>query len=161
MPESPLASSSGRTGSIAGRYHKDVVDYEQVDVTRSPDGSMHKEKVHQKCVDKQGAVTAQTAPVQQQPAQQDNCHKKHDDCNNKGSDSSWGCMWIVWIILIFIIILVIVMGVLWAVKPGCVTRECEDSNDGCEVDFGKAALYAFVITFFLVLIGCLVWCCCR
>jgi hypothetical protein len=80
----------------------------------------------------------------------------------KTTDESWGCMWIVWVILIFIIILIIVIGALWFIKPDCVTKQCDDGGDGgCEVDLCKAALYAFVITFFIVLIGCCIWWCVR
>lgn len=157
MPE-----SSGRSMAAAGRYEKDVVDYEEVNVTRTPDGGKHKEKCHHKHKEVSGGVVAQTetTPVQHQATQhhEKQCTPQEKQCND---DSSWGCMWLVWIILIFIIILVIIMAVFWAVKPSFVTRECEDANDGCEVDLARAALYAFVITFFLILIGCAIWCCCR
>jgi len=81
--------------------------------------------------------------------------KKHaDDCG--GSSGAW----IVWIVLIFIIILFIVMGCFWFVKPDCVTRDCDDGNT-CknEFDIGRAGLYAFVITFFLIIIILGIWWC--
>ncbi|CAH6421259.1 Hypothetical protein POVR2_LOCUS324 [uncultured virus] len=154
MPE-----SSGRSMAAAGRYEKDVDYEEEVSVSRTPDGGKHKEKCFHKHKEISGGVVAQTetTPVQQPTPQQ--CAPEKQQCND--DSSSWGCMWLVWIILIFIIILIIIMAVFWAVKPSFVTRECEDANDGCEVDLARAALYAFVITFFLILIGCAIWCCCR
>jgi len=83
----------------------------------------------------------------------DKDHSKHHD--NKGA--GYGFMWIVWVILLFIIILFIIMAVFYFLKPDCVTKE-ECNDDGTrDIDFGKGALYAFVITFFLVLIICGCW----
>lgn len=139
---------------------KDMVDYETKDVSMNPDGSKHVEKCHHvhkhKDVEVAGAMVSGPAHT---GAGAQACPQPVEKCN----DSSWGCMWVVWIILIFIIILIIVMAIFWAVKPNFVTRECEDTGDngGCEVDLARAALYAFVITFFLVLIGCAIFWCCR
>lgn len=140
------------------------LDYEMDKrVSMNPDGSKEVTKcghIHKhKDVEVAGAMTTMPTP-QPAPACPQPCPPVQDKCAN---DSSWGCMWVVWIILIFIIILIIVMAIFWAVKPNFVTRECEDTGDngGCEVDLARAALYAFVITFFLVLIGCAIFWCCR
>lgn len=146
---------SGRTTVGSGRMCKDKVDYEEVDVTPTANGGMHKEKSHYVHKDVSVSGAMQTTP---NPPAQSACPTKTQGCDN---DSSWGCMWLVWIILIFIIILIIVMAVFWACKPSFVTRECEDDSGGCELDLARAALYAFVITFFLVLIGCAIWWACR
>jgi len=99
----------------------------------------------------------------------ENEHDRHDDKHHKKHkkhDSGFSGAWLLWIVVIFIIILLIVFGAFWFAKPGCVTKQSDASNtDGeeaaCgEVDICRAFLYAFFITFFIVLIlGAMAWAC--
>ncbi len=91
-------------------------------------------------------------------------HDHHDDCDDHDEShkrhhnaSVSGIVWIVWIILLFIIILFIVLAVFWFLRPDCVTKDEFNDDGGKDMDFSKGALYAFIITFFLVLIICACW----
>jgi len=91
-------------------------------------------------------------------------HKHH----GRHHDSGFSCAWIIWIIVIFIFVLFIVLGCFWVFRPGFVTKKgCDsdtsndDGHDGCDFDIWKAFLWAFVITFFLVLIFGAAWWVCR
>lgn len=156
MPASPLPSASQAVSGGAMHYDKDEYVTERKQKVHSASGDYKEKETHKhKEIDAVGVVytdkTRQSGP--------DNVTDKK---NRPDADDSMGCMWLVWVILIFIIILIVILAALWMLKPDCVTRECDTDDSGCEVDLCKAALYAFIITFFLVLIGCcLCWCCKR
>lgn len=96
----------------------------------------------------------------EEPFSDKNAHHKGNEGKHIDGNA-WGWSAIVWIIVFFVIILFIVMVVFWWFQPDCVTRKCEDKDD-CELDLCRAALYAFVIAFFLVFIFGAIWfCACR
>jgi hypothetical protein len=164
-PVGAVGGTMGTTTAAAMHYDKDKYTTEKKQKIHTPTGDYKETEKHtHKEID--AVAVGFVDKTRMNPNMNPNMNPSVSTCDpppcKKNTDESWGCMWIVWVILIFIIILIIVIGALWFIKPDCVTRQCDDGGDGgCEVDLCRAALYAFVITFFIVLIGCCIFWCSR
>jgi hypothetical protein len=90
-------------------------------------------------------------------------HHKKDDCkpHHKKDEKKSGCSGTTFAIIlfvIFIIILFVALGGFWYCQPECVTSDTE--SGGREFSLVSAALYAFVIAlFFIIIIGAAWYCC--
>jgi len=99
----------------------------------------------------------------EQPHHHEKKHHAKDDCkphkekHAKTSGCS-GTTFAVILFIIFIIILFVALGGFWYCQPECCTSDNEEG--GTDFNFVSAALYAFVIAlFFIIIIGAAWYCC--